>query len=172
LQKDSVSEISIGLSELIKNYKKTKSEFDFSQRKYIEDRIKVFKTILKNPKTPFYFDEKGNIQSGHILQDRCLYCNRDIHSMRNAIFPKKPKNAERYCSKSCMVQHSKMSAKIEKFGADRIIWGGTFVRLIFDQKCDNIDREKLHAPFTIDLPTRKNRTQNFDHRLPKNKQEK
>ena len=60
-----------------------------------------------------------------------------------------------------MVQHSKMKAKIEKFDAERIIWGESFVRLIFEQKCDNTNRKKPHAPFTIDLPIRSTRAKNF-----------
>ena len=161
----SIYECSEMLSKIKIDYEEKKNSLNPQFRRYVEKRIKVFKAILKNPKTPFYFDENGDVQLGTILQDRCLYCNRDIHGMRDAIFPKHPKNAERYCSKSCIVQHSKMKAKIEKFGADRVIWGESFVRLIFDQKCDNIDREKPHAPFTIDLPTRKTRTQNFEQEL-------
>jgi len=54
-----------------------------------------------------------------------------------------------------------MKTKIEKFSADRIIWGKSFVRLVFEQKCDNTNREKPHTPFTIDLPIRSTRTKNF-----------
>lgn len=149
------------LIKIITNFTQIKNTLDLQQRHYIENRIRVFKTILKHPKTDVYFSENGDIQIGKILHDRCLYCHKILGDMREAIYPKNPKNVERFCSKSCMVQHSKMNAKIEKFGADRVTWGETFVRLIFDQKCDNTNRKKLHAPFTIDLPTRKKRAQNF-----------
>jgi len=149
------------LSKIITDFTKIKDTLDLQQRHYIENRIKVFKTILKHPKTDVYSDENGDTQIGKILHDRCLYCQDDLRLIRGAIYPGNPKKAERYCSKSCMVQHSKMEAKIEKFEADRVTWGEAFVRLIFDQKCDNTNRKKPHAPFTIDLPTRKTRSKNF-----------
>lgn len=157
----SISECNETLSKIKTSYEEKKNLLNPQLREYVENRIKVFKVILKNPKTPFYFDENVDVQLGHILQDRCLYCQKDLRGLREAIYPKNPKNAERFCSKSCMVQHSKMNAKIEKFAADRVTWGETFVRLIFDQKCNNINRKKPHAPFTIDLPTRKTRAKNF-----------
>ena len=60
-----------------------------------------------------------------------------------------------------MVQHSKMINKLHQFGADTITWGKSFVRLHFQQKCNNPNRKKPHSPLTIDLPTRKTRSKNF-----------
>lgn len=96
-----------------------------------------------------------------ILHNWCLYCQKDLEKLRVPDYPQFQKNAERYCSKSCMVQHSKMKARIEQYGADRIFWGETFVRIIFDHKCNNPKREKPHWPLQFDLPTRKTRAKNF-----------
>ena len=95
------------------------------------------------------------------LPDRCFYCQEDLKKLREASYPQFSKNAEKYCSKSCMIQHAKMKTRIEKYGADRIFWGKHFVRLVFDQKCNNPNRKALHGPLTVDLPTRKTRTENF-----------
>ena len=51
---------------------------------------------------------------------------------------------------------------MEQSRADRIIWGKSFVRMVFDHKCDNTDREKPHWPFMFDLPTRETRAKNFE----------
>jgi len=149
------------LSKLIKNYEKRKKTLDQRQRNFVEKRINVFKKILRNPKTSFYFDQNNEIQLGKIQHDLCLYCQKDLQKLRHSSYPKFSKNTERYCSKSCMIQHSKMKAIIEKYGADRIFWGKYFVRLVYDQKCDNYKRKKPHGPLTVDLPTRKTRTKNF-----------
>ena len=155
------SEIRQNLIEIIENFRKTKSKFSYSQRKYIENRIKVFKTILKNPNTEYYFDENGELQLGRIIQDECRYCMIDLKEIRDAQYPYNPKKAERFCSKNCMIRYSEMKKKVEDYGADLVIWGKSFVRLIFEQKCDNTNRKKPHAAFTIDLPTRSTRAKNF-----------
>jgi len=60
-----------------------------------------------------------------------------------------------------MVQHSKMKTRFEKLGADGIVWGKTFVRIIYHHKCNNSKRKKPHWPLQFDLPTRKTRADNF-----------
>ncbi len=149
------------LSKIIENYRKIKHELNGLQRKYIEERIKVFKTILKNPNTDYYFDENDEIQLGKIIWDNCRYCNEKLDEIRNGQYPKLTRNVERFCSKSCIIQYSKKKKEINNYGADNIIWGKDFVKLYFQQKCDNPNRKKPHEPFIIELPTRITRAKNF-----------
>ena len=161
MQKDNNLDFSNNLTQLIENFRKTEKEFGFLQREYIEDRIKVFKTILKNPNTDFYFDENGEMRLGNIIWDNCRYCNRELDEIRNAQFPKNAKNAERFCSKSCIIQYSKMKKKVDDYEADLVIWGKDFVKIIFQQKCSNSKRKSPHWPFSFELPVRSTRAKNF-----------
>ena len=161
MKKNKDSKLGKNLSEIIGNYRKTKSKFDFSQRKYIEDRIKVFKTILKNPNTEYYFDENEEVQLGKIIWDNCRYCMEDLTDIRNAQYPYNPKNAERFCSKSCMIQYSKQKKKIDSYGADLVIWGKDFVKIIFHHKCFNSNKKKPHWPLSFNLSIRSTRAKNF-----------
>jgi hypothetical protein len=152
-----------GLSVIIQNYKENETQFDNLQRKYIEGRIKVFKTILKNPNTNYYFDENGEIQLGNIIWDNCRYCNRKLENIRNAEYPKlRGRNAERFCSKSCTTQFSKMKKKVDAFGADLVIWGKDFVKIIFHHKCSNANIKKPHWPLSFELRIRSTRSRNFN----------
>ena len=155
------SEIRQNLLEIIENFSKTKSEFDFTQRKYIENRIKVFKTILKNPNTEYYFDENGELQLGRIIWDYCRYCMGDLKEMRDAQFPHNPKNAERFCSKSCTIRYSEMKKKVDDYEADFVIWGKDFLKIIFHHKCSNASRKSPHWPLSFELPVRSTRAKNF-----------
>ena len=155
------SEIRHNLLEIIENFSKTKSEFDFTQRKYIENRIKVFKTILKNPNTEYYFDENGELQLGRIIWDYCRYCMKDLKEIRDAQYPYNPKKVERFCSKNCTIRYSEMKKKVEGYGADWVIWGKDFVKIIFHHKCSNSKRKSLHWPLSFELPVRNTRAKNF-----------
>ena len=92
---------------------------------------------------------------------RCLYCNTDLDSIRNPDYPKLARNPKRYCSKSCMVLHSKMASKRSVKEVDLITWGETFVRVIYHHKCNNPNRKTPHWPLSFDLPTRNTRGKNF-----------
>jgi len=155
------SEIRQNLVDVIESFRKTKSEFNYSQRKYIENRIKVFKTFLKNPNGDFHFDENGEIQIGPIIWDNCRYCNAELTEIRNDQFPNNARKAERFCSKSCMVQYSKMKKKVDNSKADLVIWGKDFVKIIFHHKCSNPKRKSLHWPLSFELPIRNTRSENF-----------
>ena len=150
------------LIEIIENFRKTKSKFSYSQRKYIENRIKVFKTILKNPNTEYYFDENGELQLGRIIWDECRYCMRDLKEIRDAQYPHNPKKAERFCSKNCTIRYSEMKKKVDNYEADLVIWGKDFVKIIFHHKCSNPSRKNPHWPLSFELPVRSTRAQNFN----------
>lgn len=157
-------ELRQNISNLVKKYEKVKEELTYEEQKYIEGRINVAKTLLKKPKSPTYSDGHGDIQIGKLMHRNCLYCHEPLDKFRQPnsfrIDPTEATNKEKYCSKSCMVQHSKMVNKMKKCGANNIFWGKDWVKLCYTFKCDNSKRKIPHV-FEIYLPTRKTRANNF-----------
>ena len=155
------------LRQIISNLENIrKSNLTLEQREYLEGRIKVAKTLLRKPKIPTYVDQHGDIQIGKLTSPRCLYCNDSLDKFRTPstsfrIDPKITKNVERYCSKSCMVQHSKMTKIRKDFGADLITWGKNKLELTYLLEYKNCQVKKPHQPITISLPTRKTRSKNY-----------
>lgn len=155
------------LRQLVSNLENMKkSNLTDEQRKMLEGRIKVAKILARKPKTPIHWDQHGDIQIGKLTSPRCLYCNDSLDKFRTPsvsfkIDPKFIKNVEKYCSKSCMVQHSKMNKKRKELGADLIMWGKDKLEFTYLLEYKNCQVKKPHQPITISLPTRKTRSKNY-----------
>lgn len=155
------------LKQIISNLESIKkSDLTDEQKNYIDGRIRIAKILLRKPKTPIHFDQYGDVQIGNLTSPRCLYCNDSLDKFRTPstsfrIDPKLTKNVEKYCSKSCMVQHSKMNRMRKKFGADLISWGRDKLELTYLLEHKNCQVKKLHQPITLSLSTRKTRSKNY-----------
>lgn len=156
-----VRELRNSLTKLIQEYRRIKPNLTYNQKKIIENKIKIGKAFVKNPNTPSYINENNELVLGKILLDRCAYCNTDLREIRQPGYPGIPKEAERYCGKSCMVQHSKMKQLKKRYSANSITWGKNEVKLHYNFKCDNPKRKLPHY-YSVQLPTRKTRAKNYE----------
>jgi hypothetical protein len=55
-----------------------------------------------------------------------------------------------------------MKKKVDAFGADLVIWGKDFVKIIFHHKCSNANIKKPHWPLSFELRIRSTRSRNFN----------
>ena len=155
-------ELRKNLLTVIEEFKKIKNELSPNQQEYVKNRINIAKEILKNPNAEFHYDENEEIQLGRIIWDECRYCMKDLKEIRDSPYRFNSKNAERFCSKSCMVQYSKQKKKKKDFGADLIMWGKDFVKIIFYHKCTNQNKKISHWPLEFSIPVRSTRERNFN----------
>jgi len=95
----------------------------------------------------------------------CKLCCKNLDEIRNPNFPDIPRNVEKFCSKSHMIEYSKRKNIREIFKADGITWqtfnGARIFRnqgmtLHYSSVCD-----KCKIPIQITVPSRKSKWANL-----------